>query len=211
MLQISLIGYIGAQAEVKNADGRKFTTFRVANTERWKDASGNTKEHTDWHDCVLDGEPDVVKYLKQGTLVYVQGYQRLRVYSSQKERCMKAGSSISVRQIELLGGRPDALPRQLVNPEDGSLVDVVKWYHCPALVRGKGKTSPEYIQLLNPKGGETYLADRNGFVWVQDAAGQLIQAGQQPAVASSTQQSTEQQATEQQTAQQQEDESTKAF
>lgn len=161
MMKIELIGYIGNNAEIKTADGREFTTFRVANSERWKDDAGNVHDSTTWVDCVMDGKPNVVEYLKRGTLVFVSGSVKLRVYSSQKDRCMKAGLTINVRQVELLGGKSDPIPNQIVD-DAGQLHEVKKWYHCADAVRGK--KDPELVDVFNPKTMERYQVDRNGFI-----------------------------------------------
>lgn len=179
MLQAILIGYLGGDAETKVSDGREFTTFRVAHTDRWKDANGNERDSTQWIDCVLDGKPNVTQYLKRGTLVYVSGHCKTRIYSSAKDRCMKAGLSVSVRQIELIGGKADPMPTQIVT-EDGVLHQVTKWYYCQDLVRTNFQ--PEFIQVMNPKGNDLYNVDRKGFIYPV-----------QPAEDSSNQQEEEQQ------------------
>lgn len=161
MLKIECIGYLGGQAEVKSVDGREFTTFRIAHSERWKDDAGNAHESTQWIDCILDGKPNVVEYLTRGTLVFVSGNVKLRVYSSQKDRCMKAGLTISVRQIELLGGKSDPIPSQIVD-DAGQLHAVTKWFYCADAVRGK--KDPEIVYVFHPKSGERYQVDRNGFI-----------------------------------------------
>lgn len=162
MLQGNVIGYLGGDAETKTSDGREFTTFRVANTDRWKDAQGNVKETTQWIDCVLDGKPAVTEYLKRGTLVFVQGHLKTRVYSSAKDRCMKAGITINVRTIELLGGKTDPMPSQVVD-SNGVLHNVTKWYHCADLQRNNFQ--PEFVQVMHPRVGEIYNVDRKGFLY----------------------------------------------
>lgn len=126
-----VIGNLGADAQVKSANGRSFVTFRVANTDRYTDQQGNVKESTDWIDCVYsDTESKVLPYLKQGVKVYVRGRQSLRVYSSKKERAMKAGATIHVMQLELCGGTAESVPRRLIVPETGQVVDVKKFYRA---------------------------------------------------------------------------------
>lgn len=46
MLQIEVIGNIGADAEIKEFGGKKYVSFNVAHSERRKDASGTTVEST---------------------------------------------------------------------------------------------------------------------------------------------------------------------
>lgn len=134
MLHAIVIGNIGADAEVKVADGHKFITFRVAHNDSFTDAQGNKVERTAWIDCTMNcdaGEPAVLPYLKGGTLVCVQGSFSTRVYSSAQDRCMKAGVTIRVQRVELLGGAADPIPRKIYD-SDGVQHDVTKFYHVQA-------------------------------------------------------------------------------
>ena len=89
MLQAILIGNIGADAKVNVKDGSEFTTFRVAHNDTWTDANGTQHSNTLWVDCIMNGKPNVVEYLKQGTQVAIMGNVTLRTYSSEKDRCIK--------------------------------------------------------------------------------------------------------------------------
>lgn len=127
-VKITFIGQLYADAEKKVATNGKFTTFRAAHNEVYKDDAGNEHTSTIWVDCTLNDHPAVADYLKAGTSVYIEGYPSLRVYSSPKDRCMKAGLTIRIQKIELLGGRVDAVPRQLID-SNGVLHFVTKYYH----------------------------------------------------------------------------------
>lgn len=161
MLQVTLIGHIGGDAEVKNADGREFISFRVANTERWTDDAGQVHDTTTWVDCTMDGRPKVLEFLKRGQQVFVQGSATLRVYSSAKDRCMKAGMRVRVRSVELLGGRTDDVPSKLYDANDGHEVEVRKYYQCSALVRDN--KAIEFYPVVS-RNGERFIVDRNGWV-----------------------------------------------
>lgn len=155
MLQATLIGNIGANAEIKAADGREFITFRVAHNESYKDAQGNKVDKTMWIDCTMscdNGRPAVFQYLTQGTLVYIAGSITTRVYSSEKDRCMKAGITIHVQRIELLGGQSDIVPRRLYT-SDGEMLDVVKFY----------LTTAKDCVLMDSR-GKRFQADKKGWV-----------------------------------------------
>ena len=132
MLQCTMIGNLGANAEIKAADGREFVTFRIAHNESFTGADGTKTEKSMWVDCTMsctNGRPAVLPYLVKGTAVCVVGNISTRVYSSEKDRCMKAGLTIHVQKLELIGGQADAVPRRLFTP-DGVMVAVNKYYHA---------------------------------------------------------------------------------
>lgn len=162
MLQVSCIGHIGGDAEFKSSNGKEFTTFRIAHTDRWTDESGQAHETTTWVDCIMNGKPAVIEWLKKGQLVYVAGSCSLRIYPSAKERCMKPGMTINVRSVELLGGKSDEVPSVLYTAQTGAQVEVKKWYHAESMVRTE--SDPEWIPLLS-RSQARFVADRNG--WVQ--------------------------------------------
>lgn len=159
MLQAFLIGNLGADAQYQETNGSKFVTFRVAHNEVWTDAAGQRHESSQWIDCILNDHPKVAEYLKGGTLVYVSGNLKTRVYSSAKDRCMKAGVTINVRNIELLGGKSDPVPTQLVD-DNGLLHRVDKFYH----------TDAADCILHSVRGGD-YQVDSNGWVIPMSAPG----------------------------------------
>lgn len=161
MLQTICIGHIGSDAQVKQANGSEFTTFRIAHSDRWKDEAGQVHEQTTWVDCIMNGRPNILQYLVKGQMVYVSGSTSLRVYSSPKDRCMKAGLTINVRQVELLGGKGDDIPATLFDANTGAQVDVKKWFQVPSLVRDE--TQPEWLPLVS-RSQERFVADRNGWV-----------------------------------------------
>lgn len=161
MLQLQVIGHIGGNAEVKSSNGREFTAFRVAHTDKWTDDAGQVHESTIWVDCVMSEKPKVFDYLLQGQLVYVQGPASLRVYSSPKDKCMKAGVQINVQKIELLGSKPDDVPGTLINPVDNSVHKVNKWYHCPDVANINGV---EYPIEMQSKAGDIYKVELAGWV-----------------------------------------------
>ncbi len=132
MLIATLIGNLGANAEIKTADGREFVSFRVAHNDSYKGADGTRVESSMWVDCTMScasGRPAVLPYLTKGTAVCVVGQVSTRVYSSEKDRCMKAGLKIHVQRVELIGAAGDNCPRRLYT-KDGVMVDVLKYFHA---------------------------------------------------------------------------------
>ncbi len=162
MLKVELIGNLGADVEVKESNGSQFATFRVADTSRYKTQSGEDKEVTNWIDCSYNNvESKVLPYLKAGVKVFVRGNASLRVYSSKKDRCMKAGLQVSVQEIELCGGNNDTVPRQIIDPENGAIFDTAKYYWCNAPTKGMKKDD---LKLMVDARGNQYAMNNQGFV-----------------------------------------------
>lgn len=162
MFKVEVIGNLGADAEIKDANGSKFVTMRVAHTDKWTQQDGREKEITTWIDVTMNNtESKVIPYLKQGVKVFVRGNASLRVYSSPKDRMMKAGLQVSALEIELCGGSVEAVPRQLIVPDTGQLVDTQKFYWCNAETKGMKKDDTR--QLID-RHGNAYLMNNQGFV-----------------------------------------------
>lgn len=160
MLQAFLIGNVGADAQLQAKDGRKFTTFRVAHNDVWTDQTGQEHRTSIWVDCVMNDHPKVAEYIKAGTQVCVWGTITLRVYSSAKDRCMKAGMQINVRSIELLGGKNDEVPTRLYDSQ-GVQHDVSKWY----------LTDVKSTTLMSQRGVQ-FTVDKKG--WVKPLAPTVV-------------------------------------
>lgn len=155
MLQTLIVGNVGGVPQIQSANGHEFASFRVAHNESYTTEDGVKHENTMWVDVTIScdgGRPKVLEYLLPGTLVLVQGPMSTLVYSSAKDRCMKAGVTIRAAKIELLGGRVDDVPRRLFT-SDGIQYDVVKYYH----------TSVSSAMLLD-MAGRQYKTDENGWI-----------------------------------------------
>lgn len=82
---VQLIGNLGADPEVRTfSNGGRVVTFPVATTESWKDRnSGERREKTEWHRCVVNSEALGLlaeKYLRKGSKVFLEGKLETRSY-----------------------------------------------------------------------------------------------------------------------------------
>lgn len=162
MFKVQVIGNLGADAEVKDFQGNRFVSFKVAHTESRTKDDGTKVESTVWIGCTINGDGGkLLQYLKKGVKVFVSGSASLRVYSSKKVRAMVAGCDVRVDSVELCGGSSDAVPRQLAT-EDGALHDVSKLYWCQdAGVRNT---------FLFSTASEQFKVDENGFIFPTNQA-----------------------------------------
>lgn len=162
MLKVELIGNLGADCEIKESNGSKFVTMRVAHTNKYKKEDGSEVEQTTWVDVTMNNsDSKVIPFLKAGVKVFVRGNASLRVYSSQKDRCMKAGLTINAVEVELCGGMSELVPKQLVVPETGALVDVKKYYQAEI---DTSKFKKDDVGYLNDLKGNRYLLVKGGWV-----------------------------------------------
>lgn len=162
MLQFTCIGNLGSDAKVQEKDGRKFVAFNVAHTDKWTDQDGKTHETTDWVSCTINGDGgNILPYLTTGTKVYVEGRGSVRLYSSPKDRIMKAGANINVTRIELVGGTSDPVPTQLYDTSTGEMHKLNKYFHDPDFQ--KLKFDGEFAYLADRK-GRLYAVRNDGFV-----------------------------------------------
>lgn len=162
MFKVEVIGNLGSSAEIKNESGNKFVSFSVAHTDRWTSADGQKTEETTWVDCIMNNvDSAVIPFLKAGTKVFVRGYGRLRIFSSAKERRMKAGVTCVVQEVELCGGQSEPIPNELVIPDTGAIVTTQKYYWVP--IDTKLMKKDDLGVLIDKKGNE-YVYNKAGFV-----------------------------------------------
>lgn len=158
MLKAEIIGNLGADAQIKTDGGRQYVQFSVADTFKFKRQDGTVVENTNWVSCFMrQVDAGVVPYLKKGAKVFVRGNLELRLFSSEKDRCMKAGATINVQTIELVGGVTDEIPRSLAT-ESGQLLNVQKLFWAD--IRN---ITPLPSYLFDTR-GKRYLVDTNGFI-----------------------------------------------
>ena len=83
--RLTLIGFIGADAEVRNSNnGSQFTVSSVATKRSWKNAQGDWESRTEWHRCLNFGKlGEFAASLKKGAHVQVEGELRSREYEKE--------------------------------------------------------------------------------------------------------------------------------
>jgi len=83
--KVTLIGFLGNDAEVRTNDNRSFTTFSLATKSSYK-KDGKYISHTEWHRCVVFGKKlaEFAGTLKKGAHLQVEGELRSREYETKK-------------------------------------------------------------------------------------------------------------------------------
>jgi len=101
-----LIGNLGADVEVRETKSKvAVANFRIATTERWKDAQGNQQEATEWHRVVAFGRLAEIcdEYLVKGSRVYIEGRLQTRKWED-GDGITRFTTEIIARELKMLGG-----------------------------------------------------------------------------------------------------------
>jgi single-strand DNA-binding protein len=108
--RVQLLGHLGQDAETKfTPSGAACTTFSIATNRHWKDKqSGEWKDATDWHRCVLWRSENVSNYLTKGKQVHVDG--RLQTRQWDDNGTTRYTTEVIVSDLVLLGGADQARP-----------------------------------------------------------------------------------------------------
>ena len=94
--KVTLIGFTGADAEVRTNNDRSLTTLSLATKSSYK-KDGKYIEHTEWHRCVVFGKlGEFAATLKKGAHIQVEGELRSRKYDS-----TKTGTEVTVWEIRV--------------------------------------------------------------------------------------------------------------
>jgi single-strand DNA-binding protein len=81
---VTLIGFLGSDAEVRSNDNRSFTSLSLATKSSYK-KDGKYISHTEWHRCVVFGKlSEFAGTLRKGAHIQVEGELRSREYNSKK-------------------------------------------------------------------------------------------------------------------------------
>jgi single-strand DNA-binding protein len=102
--KVFLIGNLGKDPDVRTLDGgTKMALFSIATSETWKDANGNKKTNTDWHNCVAyKGIAGVIeKYITKGSTIHVEGKIKNSSYNNAKGEKVYT-SQVIVEKIVML-------------------------------------------------------------------------------------------------------------
>lgn len=104
--KVILIGHLGHDPETKSTQGGdKICSFNLATTESYKNKDGDKVQNTEWHKVVTFRKLAEIaeKYLKKGSLLYVEGKLKTNSYTD-KEGVLKYSTSIIADTFTMLSG-----------------------------------------------------------------------------------------------------------
>ncbi len=103
MNEITLTGYLGNDAQVKNIKDQKVINFSVATSKNYTDQAGEKKSTTTWVDCSMWRKTDNISvHLIKGKHVLVKGEPSAQAYIPKEGTEAKAVLHCSVEEIEFL-------------------------------------------------------------------------------------------------------------
>lgn len=106
--KVMLIGNIGKDPETKvTPSGRKRVSFSLATSRRYRDANGETREQTDWHNIVGWGKiADIIEQLgvHKGMTLYVEGTLTYRSWDDQNGQ-KRYATDVNMDTFQLLTPR----------------------------------------------------------------------------------------------------------
>lgn len=103
MNKVILIGNATADPKTKTLDsGKQIANFSIATSEKYKDAQGNSKEATEYHDIVAFGRPAeiIAQYLAKGQKLMIEG--KIKTRSWEQDGVKKYKTEIHVEKFEFL-------------------------------------------------------------------------------------------------------------
>ena len=111
--KVILLGNLGKDAETKfTASGSAVSNFTLATNRRSKDKqTGEWKDETDWHRCVLWDSENVSNYLLKGKQVYIEGRLQTRSYDD-KDQQKRYVTEVVCNELILLSNRGEGAPSE---------------------------------------------------------------------------------------------------
>lgn len=102
MVEIEIIGNLGADVKRLSSNGKEFYSFNVCDNKK----VGET-EVTQWYGCTLNkASENLLKCLVKGQVVFVRGIPRFRIFDSAVHHCKMVAIDVMVNELHLVGAKP---------------------------------------------------------------------------------------------------------
>jgi single-strand DNA-binding protein len=110
--KVTLIGFLGSDAELRSNDSRRLTTLSLATKSSYRKDDAYISR-TEWHRCVVFGQlSEFAATLKKGAHIQLEGELRSRDYVSPKTGIQQRAWEIRVASILKLDRAEKAAPEE---------------------------------------------------------------------------------------------------
>jgi single-strand DNA-binding protein len=141
--KITIVGYLGRDPELRyTPQGTAVCNMSIATTEKRRDASSETEEHTIWFRVTAWGRQAelAAEYLAKGRQVYVEGRLRREEYTD-REGVQRVSLEVNASDIQFLGQRAEPAERSEENGQVDEETENEKVSKPAASRNGKRPTS----------------------------------------------------------------------
>lgn len=109
MNKIILIGNVGQDPTIRNAQGANVATYSIAVNKRKKDSNGAPIDVTTWFNCETwnKGAEFAEKFVKKGMKLFVEGELNVEKYTD-KDGIERTSIKVRVERVEILSSLKDA-------------------------------------------------------------------------------------------------------
>jgi single-strand DNA-binding protein len=119
--KVTLIGFLGSDAEFRSNDNRSFTTLSLATKSSYK-KDGKYISETEWHRCVVFGKlAEFAGTLKKGAHLQIEGELRSREYDSKKAGTKQTIWEIRVSSVLKLDRAEKSSPEEQEHEDAGTV------------------------------------------------------------------------------------------
>jgi single stranded DNA-binding protein len=152
--KITIVGYLGRDPELRyTPQGTAVCNMSIATTEKRRDASGETEEHTIWFRVTAWGRQAelAAEYLAKGRQVYVEGRLRREEYTD-REGVQRGSLEVNASDIQFLGwGSAPNLrrgPRRMARSMKRRRTRRCRSLPRPGMVKGRPRSALRRKRLL---------------------------------------------------------------
>jgi single-strand DNA-binding protein len=121
--KVILLGRLGKDPETQYLEnGTPLSRFTLATNDRYKDKTGNWVDQTEWHNVVVwRGLAEIAeKYLKKGSLIYLEGKLRTRSWDDKESNTKKFSTEIVGDNLIMLDRKEEGFEGGGAAPSGGS-------------------------------------------------------------------------------------------
>jgi single-strand DNA-binding protein len=132
MEKLIITGYVGRDAEIKEFNGTKYTSFSLAVDKSYKKQDGSKVDRTNWYNILKQGE-GLARHIKKGTFLTIMGNPSTKLYRDQNGNT-KISLNLNADDVSFgPGNKQEAAAPQVSNTAN---------YHASMSSNGSGYPEP---------------------------------------------------------------------